>query len=163
MPATWVFHTCKPLLCFPNSAAQDSADFANKKLESFLDGLLLSKSYCLFFSFNCQKMKESFISPETSRKHPFWVFLFLLFHPKWGISIAAVSWPIFLSRRHRLRWSYLPRGCLRISTLNSITLLQKYHWRPSQSITWQKTRNALTSAVFPFILRCSTSSENQGN
>lgn len=46
---------------------------------------------------------------------------------------------------------------------NSVTVLQKYHWRPSQSITLQKVRNVLTSAVFPFILRHSISLENQGN
>lgn len=98
MPDTWVFHTSKPLLRFPNSAAQDSANFANKKLESFLDGLLLSKSSCLFFSFNCQKMKECFISPETSRKHPFWVFLFSCFIQNGGFPLR-LSHDLFFSPR----------------------------------------------------------------
>lgn len=61
------------LLSFPNSAALNSANFANKKLVRFFALFIISNILLGFWGFfNCQRVqKKCFIPLETSKKHAF--------------------------------------------------------------------------------------------
>lgn len=169
MPATWVFHTCKPLLCFPNSAALNSANFANKKLVRFFT-LFITSNILLGFGgfFNCQKVQKCFISLETSKTHTFKIIIclfwwgFLLVFPEVGDFHCSCALSYFPFQRGEAGWSYLPR---RLSEVQGTQL--SYTTTEISLETFSKhclaERNALTISCFSFIFHCGISSENQGN